>query len=186
MGAPVEGVLDVLKVPKDLPPGEYVLGWRYDCEGTAQVWSNCADVYVASAGPAPEPVPEDEEEEGEVEEEEDDPVPEPAPQPQPEPEQPCFDIVGDVPNALPAGWLPEWLGGELITCDAIQRLSDGRALCDRFENVNKACCFCGGGERDPAKAAKGKRKREQQFLAASLVQESVMLEEFGFHENEEL
>jgi hypothetical protein len=28
------------KVPKDLPAGDYVLGWRYDCEGTAQVWSN--------------------------------------------------------------------------------------------------------------------------------------------------
>lgn len=40
------GVLDVLKVPADLPAGEYVLGWRYDCEGTAQVWSNCADVTL--------------------------------------------------------------------------------------------------------------------------------------------
>ena len=35
--APVEGVLDVVKVPTDLPPGEYVVGWRYDCEATAQV-----------------------------------------------------------------------------------------------------------------------------------------------------
>ena len=26
-GAPVEGVLDVLKIPSDLQPGEYVLGW---------------------------------------------------------------------------------------------------------------------------------------------------------------
>lgn len=26
-GAPVEGVLDVLKIPSDLLPGEYVLGW---------------------------------------------------------------------------------------------------------------------------------------------------------------
>ena len=46
MGAPVEGVYDVLKVPADLPAGEYVLGWRYDCEATAQVWSNCADVTL--------------------------------------------------------------------------------------------------------------------------------------------
>lgn len=35
-------IRDVLKVPAELPPGEYVLGWRYDCEATAQVWSNCA------------------------------------------------------------------------------------------------------------------------------------------------
>ena len=44
--APIESVYDVLKVPKDLKPGEYVLGWRYDCEGTAQVWQNCADILV--------------------------------------------------------------------------------------------------------------------------------------------
>lgn len=40
-------VLDVVKIPDDLPPGEYVLGWRYDCEATAQVWSNCADVTIS-------------------------------------------------------------------------------------------------------------------------------------------
>merc|ERR1712217_550208 len=44
------GVLDVLKIPEHLEAGEYVLGWRYDCEGTAQVWSNCADVTIAAAG----------------------------------------------------------------------------------------------------------------------------------------
>ena len=39
-------VLDVVRIPKDLPPGDYILGWRYDCEATAQVWSNCADVKL--------------------------------------------------------------------------------------------------------------------------------------------
>ena len=39
-------VLDVVRIPKDLPAGDYVLGWRYDCEATAQVWSNCADVKL--------------------------------------------------------------------------------------------------------------------------------------------
>ena len=34
-------IRDVLKIPADLPAGRYVLGWRYDCEATAQVWSNC-------------------------------------------------------------------------------------------------------------------------------------------------
>jgi len=46
MEAPVEGVLDVVQVPSHLPAGEYVLGWRYDCEATAQVWSNCADITL--------------------------------------------------------------------------------------------------------------------------------------------
>ena len=27
-GSPQEGILDVVKVPADLPPGDYVLGWR--------------------------------------------------------------------------------------------------------------------------------------------------------------
>jgi hypothetical protein len=35
-----------LLIPKALTPGKYVLGWRYDCEATAQVWSNCADVTL--------------------------------------------------------------------------------------------------------------------------------------------
>lgn len=39
-------IRDVLKVPSNLPAGNYVLGWRYDCEATAQVWSNCADVTL--------------------------------------------------------------------------------------------------------------------------------------------
>ena len=42
----VVSVRDALIVPVDLAPGDYVLGWRLDCEATAQVWSNCADVRV--------------------------------------------------------------------------------------------------------------------------------------------
>ena len=40
-------VVDYLQVPKALKPGKYVLGWRLDCEATAQVWSNCADIVLA-------------------------------------------------------------------------------------------------------------------------------------------
>jgi hypothetical protein len=36
----------MVKIPADLKAGKYVLGWRYDCEATAQVWSNCADITV--------------------------------------------------------------------------------------------------------------------------------------------
>jgi len=49
-------VLDFLEIPSDLPAGDYVLGFRYDCEATAQVWSNCADITLvldsADAAPA--------------------------------------------------------------------------------------------------------------------------------------
>ena len=37
---------DGLKVPKEVPPGEYVLGWRWDCEMSSQVWSSCADITI--------------------------------------------------------------------------------------------------------------------------------------------
>ena len=44
-------VLDRVKVPAELTPGEYVLSWRWDCEESTQVWQNCADItVVAEAG----------------------------------------------------------------------------------------------------------------------------------------
>ena len=69
-------ILDRVKIPKDLPPGDYVLGWRCaqpsalrplgfpsllssgsharrfaagDCEESTQVWSSCADVTVVAS-----------------------------------------------------------------------------------------------------------------------------------------
>ena len=43
----VVGVIsDHVILPKNLAPGDYVLGWRWDCEETAQIWQNCADVTI--------------------------------------------------------------------------------------------------------------------------------------------
>eukprot|EP00928_Gymnodinium_smaydae_P057979 TRINITY_DN41202_c0_g1_i1.p1 TRINITY_DN41202_c0_g1~~TRINITY_DN41202_c0_g1_i1.p1 ORF type:complete len:381 (+),score=39.91 TRINITY_DN41202_c0_g1_i1:46-1188(+) len=42
-------IKDVVKVPSDLKPGKYILGWRWDCEASAQVWSNCADIELVAA-----------------------------------------------------------------------------------------------------------------------------------------
>ena len=42
-------IADTVLLPADLPPGDYVLGWRNDCEETAQIWSNCADVHITVA-----------------------------------------------------------------------------------------------------------------------------------------
>jgi hypothetical protein len=41
-------IRDMVKVPSSLAPGKYILGWRYDCEATAQVWSNCADITLVA------------------------------------------------------------------------------------------------------------------------------------------
>lgn len=35
-----------MEVPNDLPSGDYLLSWRWDCEQSAQVWQNCADVRI--------------------------------------------------------------------------------------------------------------------------------------------
>ena len=39
-------VEDELRVPRELPAGDYVLGWRWDAEMTSQVWSSCADITI--------------------------------------------------------------------------------------------------------------------------------------------
>eukprot|EP00928_Gymnodinium_smaydae_P028390 TRINITY_DN21659_c0_g1_i1.p1 TRINITY_DN21659_c0_g1~~TRINITY_DN21659_c0_g1_i1.p1 ORF type:complete len:426 (+),score=29.75 TRINITY_DN21659_c0_g1_i1:74-1351(+) len=43
-------IADKVVIPKHLKPGKYILGWRWDCEETAQVWQNCADVNIVAAG----------------------------------------------------------------------------------------------------------------------------------------
>mmetsp|Transcript_46081 Transcript_46081/g.76151 ORF Transcript_46081/g.76151 Transcript_46081/m.76151 type:complete len:404 (+) Transcript_46081:46-1257(+) len=45
-------IVDGLIIPADLQPGQYVLGWRWDCEETTQVWQACADVTICKPGVA--------------------------------------------------------------------------------------------------------------------------------------
>merc|ERR1712226_301051 len=98
-----------------------------------QIWSNCADVEIVSSGTDAEPAPTPE------------PEPESEPEGEPEPAVTCVDIVGDVPDALPAAWLPDWAGGDPITCDTLAKLGHpSLQYCD-YDTVKKACCFCGGG-----------------------------------------
>ena len=39
---------DQLRVPPHLAAGEYVLGFRWDCESSAQVWQACADITITA------------------------------------------------------------------------------------------------------------------------------------------
>merc|ERR1719474_1914945 len=32
------------KQPHNIPPGDYVLGWMWDCEESSQIWASCSDV----------------------------------------------------------------------------------------------------------------------------------------------
>ena len=40
-------VVDQVQVPADLEAGDYVLGFRMDCEQTPQIWSYCADIRIS-------------------------------------------------------------------------------------------------------------------------------------------
>lgn len=42
-------IIDEVLIPEDLTAGEYVLGFRWDCEQNPQVWTNCADVVITSS-----------------------------------------------------------------------------------------------------------------------------------------
>merc|ERR1712232_150769 len=44
------GIVDRVRVPSDLPPGDYVLSFRWDCEQTKQIWSSCSDVTIKPRG----------------------------------------------------------------------------------------------------------------------------------------
>ena len=37
---------DVVEVPENLEPGDYVLSYRWDCERTPQVWNSCANINI--------------------------------------------------------------------------------------------------------------------------------------------
>jgi hypothetical protein len=39
-------VEDAVQVPTDIAAGDYVLGWRWDCEQTSQIWASCADITI--------------------------------------------------------------------------------------------------------------------------------------------
>jgi len=41
-------IVDTLQVPTNIPAGEYVLGWRWDCEESTQIWSSCSDITITN------------------------------------------------------------------------------------------------------------------------------------------
>lgn len=42
-------IVDHLQIPSSIAPGDYVLGWRWDCEQTPQVWASCSDITIVGA-----------------------------------------------------------------------------------------------------------------------------------------
>lgn len=42
-------IIDQVTVPKDLKEGDYFLSFRWDCEQTAQVWTQCAHIKIVAS-----------------------------------------------------------------------------------------------------------------------------------------
>eukprot|EP00041_Stephanoeca_diplocostata_P025534 m.670651 g.670651 ORF g.670651 m.670651 type:complete len:77 (-) comp22767_c0_seq1:1317-1547(-) len=45
---PMLEMVDMVQLPAGLVPGSYVLGWRWDCEESTQVWTSCSDVTITA------------------------------------------------------------------------------------------------------------------------------------------
>ena len=41
-------IVDRVAIPATLAPGEWVLGWRWDCEESNQIWQSCSDVTITA------------------------------------------------------------------------------------------------------------------------------------------
>ena len=39
-------IVDTVQIPNDLTPRDNVVGFRWDCEESTQVWSSCGDVKI--------------------------------------------------------------------------------------------------------------------------------------------
>jgi len=39
-------IVDMVKLPATLPAGDYVVGFRWDCEESNQIWQSCADIKI--------------------------------------------------------------------------------------------------------------------------------------------
>lgn len=45
---PEQHVVDLLEIPAETTPGDYVLQYRHDSEQTDQVWTTCSDIRIVA------------------------------------------------------------------------------------------------------------------------------------------
>ena len=39
-------IVDSIQIPSEVPAGDYVLGWRWDCEQSNHIWQSCSDATI--------------------------------------------------------------------------------------------------------------------------------------------
>jgi len=94
-------IVESYAIPANTTAGPYMLSWRWDCEGSPQIWVNCADLHVEAAGaptptpPTPPPTP---------------PAPTPKPVPTPAPTKPAA-CPAQTASARDCGWVGIDQGG---------------------------------------------------------------------------
>ena len=161
-------VVDQVRVPADLPAGEYLLSWRWDSYMADQLWTGCADVEIVIGTTDHNSNVNNEEEEGEVVVELDNTTTSNCPSPEPSPAATTAPVIigtgqpvgqqqpsiTDAPTKAPVinsggGVCTDmelsgnWGANGLYTCDTYYN-HGGTAYCAHAELLEK-CCFCGGG-----------------------------------------
>jgi hypothetical protein len=39
-------IVDMVAMPENIPPGPYIVGFRWDCEESNQIWASCSDIDI--------------------------------------------------------------------------------------------------------------------------------------------
>lgn len=141
-------VMDQVKVPEDIPDGEYLLSWRWDVYMADQMWTNCADVRIVSSSSISTTSEDIFSFRGSASSDPECPTvptsqpaapsppttkaPTPSETTAPSPTPDCMDFK------LTGNW-----GATGTTCDYYEE-HGGVAYCSHTV-IDEACCFCGGG-----------------------------------------
>jgi len=140
-------VTDEVKVPEEIPEGEYLLSWRWDVYMADQLWTNCADVRIVSSVTAS--IPDNSFSiRGFASSDPECPI---APTSQPAAPSPPTTKAPSPSATMAPSLTPECADFKLTgnwgagghTCDTYEDL-DGEAYCAHTV-IEEACCFCGGG-----------------------------------------
>ena len=134
-------VKDKVLIPESLPVGEYLLSWRWDCYMADQVWSNCADVQIASSSQTSQSTTSSD----------------PATTP------PSTTVTTTASTCTDDELPTEWSQAGRFDCAYFQARGASYTQPDAYcahAAIRAACCFCGGGRSSLlATATRRKAKR---------------------------
>ncbi|CAK8991975.1 unnamed protein product [Durusdinium trenchii] len=141
-------VHDKVLVPNNLPPGEYLLSWRWDCYMADQIWSNCADVEIVDPN-APTTTTSTTTTSSRTG------------------GTTTGGGTGCVDEPLPAQWSQQGRFDCTYFEERGAAYSQPKAYC-AHNAISTACCFCGGGVSAVQTAVQTVRKPRKRSLRASL------------------